>query len=224
MRDPAWWAIFPSGDPDIGQACADAWREVGWSVAVFTDYGERKVDCDMAVEGEYQGQPATFNRLIRYLLRQGQFAGAMCGNDDMFPGPGADVRHFSARFIERFPDTFGVAQATGDWYDAMDWCAPAPLIGRDYCWRINQGFGPWWSEYHHLHCDQELRSVAMMLDAYAEFPDVTIEHRHHSRGHADQLPPLKRLRLSDRSRLDAGIYQHRAANGFPGHEPVQAAT
>lgn len=201
------WAIFPSGNSEQADKCAAEWRRAGYEVAVLIDAGQTPVKCErLFIEPDYRGTAAAFNRMIREL--DGDLF--LCLNDDVFPGPGADADNFGRIFRERFPDGFGVMQATGAWYDAMAWCAPYPLIGAKYA-----ATKPWHEGYYHLHCDQELRDVAIRRNAYAECPEVAIEHRHYTMGHADTLPAEKRAKNRARHLADAKLYEARKAAGFP---------
>ena len=200
------WAAFPSGNSEQASICAKAWRERGYRVAVLVDEGQPSVDCDLTItEPNYRGTAAAFAKMF------GQIGESMlCLNDDVFPGDGADADNMARLLLLRFPDTFGVLQATGDWYDAMAWCAPYPLIGKRY-----MQTEPWHEGYYHLHCDEELRAVAIRRAAYAELPDVHIEHRHKSLGFTDSLPAEKRAKNNERHAADRALYETRKAVGFP---------
>lgn len=209
------WTIFPSGNSEQATICARAWRDAGYRVAVLIDAGQPAVECDqLFIEPEYRGTAAAFNRMMREIDADA----FLCVNDDVFPGEGADAATFSQVFSERFPDGFGVMQAAGSWYAALAWCAPYPLIGREFIRRTYGGTGCWHEGYYHLYPDQELRDVAIRLNAYAEAKDVCIEHRHKSLGFADTLPPEKRAKNEARAAHDANLYAMREAANFPGHQ------
>ena len=195
------WAIFPSGNPEAATACARAWKAAGWSTAVLLDDGT--CECDrLFIEPNYRGTAAAFNRMMAEIPEWRLVA---CVNDDMFP---VDCPAERAEMLHRG----GVLQPTGVWFDAMEWCAPCPIIDRGY-WKA---FKPVWHEgYAHLFCDQELREVAISRDMFYETESLGIEHRHHCLGFPDTLPAEKRRWNNDRHARDMRLYHERKAAGFP---------
>lgn len=207
------WAIFPSGNSVAAAECVAAWRDAGWRVGVLIDADQTAVSCDqLVIESHYAGTGASFNTLIRSIQRY-EWSVVACVNDDMFPDRcEGDFAEYLLR--QAFSGgTCGVVQPTGRWYDAMKWCAPSPIIGREYIARFPQGV--FYSGYYHLYVDQELRDVAIRNGCYAETKSLGIDHRHKSMGHPDRLPPEKREKNNARHRADAELYEKRLRTGFP---------
>jgi hypothetical protein len=212
------WAIFPSGNSTQAQTCTNAWRDAGYRVAVLIDEGQSSVDCDhLIIEANYTGTASSLNRLASHCWQQGADAVA-CVNDDMFPGSGAEAANVSHVITQFMPDLLGVIHSLGDYYDALAWCCPHPIIGREYGLKANQGLGIFWPQYFHLFCDQELKDVATKYGLLHQTPSITIEHRHYSRGHADNLPSEKRERTNQRHAADRKLYELRKSACFPGSE------
>ena len=199
------WAVFPSGNSEAAQACANAWRDAGWRVAVLIDADQPDVRCDMLVrETDYRGTAAAFNKLMRTIR---DWTIAICVNDDMFPLV-CRSDHAEAVFSARFPDGNGIIQPAVKGFPDL---APAvsPIIGRAY------GVSPWHEGYWHLHCDDEIRDVAQRSHLFAYAPELLIDHRHKSIGYADTLPAEKRRRNDAQHAADAALYLERKAAGFP---------
>lgn len=219
VKQSEWWVVFPAGNPVAGQVCANLWKHAGWRVGVQTDPGEPIVLCDLPISVPFVSVAATFNNFARQLLQRGA-RGIIYGNDDEFPGFGADVENFSAAFLVRFPDTFGVAQptrcATPDITDG----APYPLVGAEFARRINGGRGAFREEYGHYFDDREVHDVAERLGCFATLPDIEIKHLHHSYGYPDMLPKQARQRARSCHTAARKLYDERKAAGFPGHEPI----
>ena len=130
--------------------------------------------------------------------------------------------------------TFGVMQPTGDrdFGDAqgpyIDRVAGSPWLGREFCKRINQGRGPFWPEYFHMGCDEELQAVATRLGVFWQRPDLTHHHQHWGRpkpgermGHAKDMPAfLARANSGEEWDKYKKLFAARQAAGFPGSEPL----
>jgi hypothetical protein len=212
-----WWIVFPAGNPVAGQVCANLWKHAGWRVAAQTDPGQPQIKCDLPITAPFASVAETFNTFARQLRGA---KGIIYGNDDEFPGYGADVENFTAAFLSRFPDTFGVAQPTRCSTPDIIGGAPYPLVGGEFARRINGGQGAFREEYGHYFDDRELHDVAELLGCFAVLPDVEIKHLHHSYGFPDMLPKQARQRARDRHANARKLYEERKANGFPGHEPI----
>lgn len=199
------WAIFPSGNSEAAQACADAWWEAGWLVGVLIDADQPDVQCDRLFrEPNYRGTGASFNKMLLEL----DYEFAACVNDDMFP---VNCRPETVREVyqKHFGSVRGIIQPTGAWFDAMAWCAPCPIIARSY------GPNPWNEAYYHLGVDCELKDVAELRDLYLATTELAIEHRHKSLGFTDTLPTEKRAKNNAMHAADLKLYEQRKAAGFP---------
>jgi hypothetical protein len=205
------WAIFPSGNSIAAQSCANAWKAAGWKVAVLIDDDQPDVECDWLIrEPKYSGTGASFNKLLDAI---GDWHIAACVNDDMFP-----TRCTVQQVLMTMSAVGGnaVLQPTKEYYEAMQWCAPCPIIDSTYAKKINCGCGPWWPGYRHFFCDQEFRDVAIRFGRYFECKDLGIKHCHHTMGFPDTLPPEKRKVNRMRHKADEQLYRQRLVAGFPG--------
>jgi hypothetical protein len=207
------WVVFPTGNSAAGQVCADAWKAHGFKVGVLIDLDEPKVDADLVlIPDKYPGCVASLNMLTKRAFELGA-AGVVLSADDGFPGSTSD------KFWQRYQELlggFGVLQPTGDFYEAFNWCAPCPLIGRSTFACLYGGNGPLCGDYRHYYADQEIRDVAIASRCFATDNELTIEHRHFSRGHKDTLPPAKRRYAQSTNAGDRHTYEFRKAAGFPG--------
>jgi hypothetical protein len=209
------WAIFPSGNSTAAQICAEAWKAAGWRVAVLIDDDQPDVVCDWLIrEPKYSGTGASFNKLLDAI---GDWQIAACVNDDMFPTH-CTAKHAAdtMRAVCGGLGTNAVLQPVKEWFDAMQWCAPCPIIGREYGKRVNGGAGPWWPGYRNYFVDQEFRDVAIRNGCYYECKDLGIKHCHHTLGFPDTLPPEKRKVNRMRHKADEQLYRQRLVAGFPG--------
>lgn len=128
--------------------------------------------------------------------------------------------------------TFGVMQATGDrwgddaygrakWPEApamIDRICGSPWMGRSFCERVNQGNGPFWGEYHHNWCDQEMLEVCRKLGILWQRRDLTHYHNHSRRNGGDWLDFQKGFD-ADYRRMQP-LFRARQAAGFPGSAPL----
>lgn len=198
------WAIFPSGNSEAGQACADAWSAAGWMVAVLIDTDQPSVRCDrLFLETNYRGTGAAFNRMIAEL----DFDMVACVNDDMYPTK-CNETDALAEMLIKFGGMCGVIQPTGIYFDGNAHAATSPIIGRDYI----AAYGPAWDErFYHLWGDARLRDLAIQRHRFIESPRLGIEHRHHTQGHADTLPPAKRAANNAQHKADRELYERLSA-------------
>lgn len=211
---PRIWCVFPTGNSEAGQRCADAWTLAGVEVACMIDPGQPLIRCDWLLQpSEYPGYVAAQNELAALAFDNGATA-VLIGADDIHPGTGVTADALSTEIV--YHGRGAIIQATGDRYEAMSWCAPFPLITREAAARLNDGRHVYHPGYRHFFADQELRDVAIAASVYIEEPRLKIEHRHHTRGHADTLPAEKRQAASARHEADRLIYEQRLALGFPG--------
>lgn len=194
------WAIFPSGNSAQADITARAWKAVGWNTAVLIDADQPDVKCDrMFREDSYRGTGAAFNRMISELGGD-LFA---CVNDDMFPDP-CDAKVSSNLMWAMFGGMHGVIQPIGRYFDGNAHAATSPIIGRGYIER----FGPAWHEgFYHLYCDVLLRDLAIDRKLFHESNLLGVDHRHHTQGNRDTLPPEKRKRNNARHKADRELYE-----------------
>lgn len=210
------WAAFPSGNSEAAAICVKAWQDAGYKVAVLIDDEQADVPCDLLYQTDsYGGTAASFKILVNEMLGEGARLMALI-NDDFFPTFNASAENVANRYACHFPDGCGALQPTGDWYAALSWCCPSPVVDAEFAKRFNGGMGVFWPEYYHLYCDQEFRDVTRRIGCLVETDMIGFEHRHRTRGHADQLPAEKRQKIVARHDADKALFLSRQAAGFPG--------
>ena len=211
------WAVFPSGNSEAAQTCSDAWAAAGYRTAVLIAAGQKPVRCDvLMIEESYGGIPKSFKLLCDTVIDDHGANLIACINDDMFPTFNAGAENVANRFAAQFPNGCGAMQPTGDWYSALAWCCPSPVVNAEFAKRYNGGKGIFWPEYYHFYCDQEFRDVTLRLGCLFETDLIGFEHRHWTRGHVDQLPVEKREKIQSRYDTDKMTYINRANLWFPG--------
>jgi hypothetical protein len=137
--------------------------------------------------------------------------------------------------------TFGVMQPTGHRYGEdptnpnpalrtayIDRVAGSPWMGRSWCERINQGKGPLWPEFQHMHVDEALRAVAVKLGVYWERPDLIHFHNHwglphegEKHGQASRMPEhLKKWNTPEHWRESKAILDRLKSEDFKSCMPL----
>lgn len=204
------WIIYPTGNAVAGANAAAAWHDAGLKVACMVDSDSEWIDCDLLkVADQFPGYVPAQNLLAREAFDAGAEA-VLIGADDIYPGRNANADAILQHYREALPALDGAMQCTGDWYDAMAWCAPFPVIGKAW----HQTRGAYHPGYRHYFADQDLKEHAQLLGKFVECPDIAIEHRHFTRGHADNLPSEKRNRAQQFHATDYAEYVARASRKF----------
>lgn len=219
------WVAFPTANSDAADAVLAKWHDRGYRSAVLIDKGQRHPQAHRVIElgTDYPGFARATNPLCHCCVENGTDIVVVAG-DDISPDEGA-AGDIAARFMARFPDTFGVMQPMGDAYgairpDARIKAAVSPWIGREFIRRVNGGHGIYHEGYGHLWADTELWHVAELLGVLQQEPGIKQYHAHWTRGHADNLPREKRKRINDQESIDRRLFKERQAAGFPGHQPI----
>ena len=133
--------------------------------------------------------------------------------------------------MEDFADwaTFGVMQPTGDRWGAdrndknfcgsayIDRVAGSAWCGAEYVRRMYRGTGPMCGEYFHMHADECLQEVAILMGVFWQRPDLTQMHNHWGRTSGRMPAYLKRANAEFAE--SALLFARQKAAGFPGHEP-----
>jgi len=134
------WAVWPSANPKLADACAKLWNEAGYKTAVLIDRGSEVPQNPNRVilGGDWKGFPDAINRLCREV--PGDVV--VCIGDDIQPPQEATPQEVRAAFLETFPDSFGVMQPTGDRFGSIDLCCPCPWVGRKFIEEAYEGQGP----------------------------------------------------------------------------------
>jgi len=138
-------------------------------------------------------------------------------------------------------ETFGVMQPTGHRFGEdptnpnsalrsayIDRVAGSPWMGREWCKRANQGKGPLWPEFQHMHVDECLREVAVKLGVYWERPDLIHFHQHwglpregERHGQAERMPEhLKKWNTPEHWRESKAILDRLKAEDFKSCLPL----
>lgn len=230
----AWFAI-PSIRPVIElDAILALWKERGYGIAVLRQGAPSALAHLTIPTGEYLGWARSTNILSALVFGndpEAQFC--IAGGDDYAPDLCASASDVAEECVTHFGGTFGVCQPTGDrWQErngeaVIDRIAGSPWMGKDWCARAYQGFGPMFSGYWHNFSDEELQCVAQKLGVFWQRRDLIHEHRHWARPRGDvrDMPEWAR-KINDPAHSDwdksKALFAARKAAGFPGHEPLEA--
>lgn len=248
MRGSVWLTI-PSARPAAEiKDRMQKWRDMGYKIALWRN-GPHVLDPVAAdyviVTNQYAGWAMSINTLISDVMTLDPMANWFVGGGDD-TDPDQTIRaddigfeclwHFCNK--EPFSDaaTFGVMQPTGDRFGADEpWAiatypdAPAyidricgsPWIGREFARRMNQGIGPLWPEYQHMHADEELQCVAQKLGVLWQRRDLTHFHNHPRRDGVARTPDFATEIYSREHWVKTEtLFKGRKAAGFPGSEPI----
>lgn len=210
---------MPSANPDNASRCVPAWRDLGYRVAVLEDRTPIPAACDAKLtRAAYPGWGASINALFRETVP------ASCpvvvgGGDDLFPDPNRRAEVIAGEFLERFPDTLGVMQPTGDDFEATSSICGSPWIGRAWMERMYGGSGGICERYTQQYADEELFWVAKCADRLWLRPDLTQRHEHFRR--LGQSAPLYWVESAAANEAeDCRVFIERSSAGFPGAAPV----
>ncbi len=213
------WLAIPSKRPvEELVPWMEKWWDMGYLIALLRDPGE-VVACDLCLEWEYPGYGASVNRLVRHIFGGKVAQWVVTGGDDTFPDPNVKAKEIARQCEEHFKGTFGVMQPTGDGH-GIDTICGSPWLGREFCQRAYGGNGPYWEEYKHQFDDQELQHVALKLGILWQRPDLTHEHQHWSWTTGVCPEHMKPVNSPEHWERVKSLYEFRARNGFPGHEPL----
>lgn len=232
------WFVIPSAKPAReAQECIDAWRAMGYLVAIWRDIGADTVDCDYLRVGDYKGYARSVNALVADVMAYDTDAQwFVTGGDDTWPDQTKRAEVIAAECWEHFVQdkerecgccheavsaTFGVMQPTGDGHGIESICG-SPWMGREFCARVNQGSGPLWHQYWHMFVDSELQAVAQKLGILWQRPDLKHEHRHYS--FSGKIPPpyIRHATSGQHWAESQALFGRRKASGFPGSSPMVA--
>lgn len=239
------WFVIPSKrPPDELSICLNAWREMGYRIAIAREPGDAlPADCTVdntlliPVAG-YLGWARSTNLLVNRVMAQ--YADAqwfVAGGDDYFPDPAKSADAIAGECEERFlcspfhDATFGVMQPTGDRWEErngiarIDGIAGSPWMGREFCRRMYNGTGPMFNGYYHNFADEELQVLCQTLDVFWQRRDLCQMHRHWARKRGDWADaPAWAYAINDPHRSDwdysKRLFNERKRYGFPGHEPI----
>jgi hypothetical protein len=218
MADPMVYFAIPSASPENCRRVLPVWREMGYKTAILQNYMRGDIPADICVWSDsYPGWPGSINILAKEIVPK-QAAIIVSGGDDMLPDPNVPAHKLAQQFLERFPDSFGVMQPTGDGFlGARHFCG-SPWLGRAWCDSMYQGSGPMPSGYRHNWADNELYWVAKCLHGLWERPDLSQHHEHFTRTGQDK-PSYWTSNVETKDRDDVQLFIARSWQKFPGHEP-----
>lgn len=225
-----WYAI-PTANAAKARTCFEAWRKMGYMTAAIataeTNAGEG-TGADLTVGRiGYPGYPNCVNRLCKRLVSLHGAELIVTGGDDILPDPNKPAGEIAAEFWCHFPDGMGVMEPTGDrWMTdgrgraASERICGSPWMGKAFIQRINGGAGPFWGEYFHFFCDEEMCEVARAQNILWQRPDLTHFHDHWSRNRRSGRRPDYLQEPHDHCVKDKCIFERRKAAGFPGSAPI----
>ena len=208
------WAVWPSANPDLADKCAELWNAAGYKTAVLIDRGAAvpQVPNRTLLSPTWKGYSHAMNRLCREV--SGDVV--VCISDDIHPSKEETPDEIRRKFLERFPDTFGVMQPTGDKFGSIDICCPCPWVGRAFINEAYGGNGPYNIDYFHYYSDKEIMDVAILMGAFQARNDLTQYHDHWQR--CKQKRPKHLQHALERWNADKKLCEVREAAGYPGHE------
>lgn len=231
-----WYAIPSHRDSVNREKTLPLWRNRGFRVAVLIDDPDMKghagglADLEINTR-DYRGYPWAVKQLCDEILsRHPDTNVIVTGGDDISPDPRYRAEVLEAKFLERFPDTFGVMQPCGDSYGTRAGVPAAaricgsPWMGREFIRRINGGRGPFWGDYFHFYCDEEMHEVAKALGILWNNYEVNQHHAHWSRDKPRRAAQRPSYLFTAQATWESGqgLFNRRKAAGFPGHEPLPA--
>ena len=220
--------VWPSADIGRAAISAKAWKAKGYMTCVALDGPPKEWKDNHAYDvirfiDHWQGYYRHINWLISETFAQGADL-VTVGGDDMDP-PDQGAQAVADDYYARFPNGFGVMQASGDpqGMDAIGRPAAAricgsPTFGRGWAECAYGGTGAFCAGYQNYYGDEDLKEVAQRLDVLHMQPKFAITHRHWSFGHMQRQPYHER---NERTwSADQQLFFGRKAAGFPGHEPL----
>lgn len=219
------WVLYPSANHERAARCRDLWRQRGYRVGIFLDRGSPTTEADIVVQGEFHGYWAACNLLSRIVFHHRGAEVVTLIGDDMIPDPLSTASSIGEAYLRRFPDGFGIMQATGDPQGKDKHGVPAaaricgsPTFGMGWNERAYHGTGPCPEMYKSYWGDEELWNVAKRLGVLWLEPKFSFLHRHWSFGHEPRQPSHEKN--EGNSRRDREMFQARKQAGFPGSDPL----
>lgn len=208
------WTVWPTVHKEQTNKMIDVWHEKGYGVGVLvnlpmTNDMFEKADV-VIVQNQWEGFPVAVNLLCENVF--GDIV--VVAGDDIYPDPDKTADEIAEIFLEKFPDTFGVMQPTGDKFGDYDKCAVSPWIGKKFIEKAYEGNGPYWEEYFHYFSDRELQEYAIKMEAFFQCKDITQYHDHWQRKENPKRPEHL-MKAKNRWHADQRIYKQRLIKGFP---------
>jgi hypothetical protein len=177
------WYCIPTANK---QQCSQTflkWKQMGYMTCALTDGETLKPDnCDYHIHmDEYKGYPWAIKKIVDCL----NVPLYVVGGDDIFPDPNTKAHIIGQQYFQKFPDGYGVMQPTGDPYgknekgiSAAARICGSPWFGRKFALEFNNGTGPFWHEYFHYYCDEEMYEVTKAKNILWQRSDLSQYHNH----------------------------------------------
>jgi len=211
---------MPSANSTNAARCVPAWRDMGYRVAILQDRTPICVPCDARlVRTSYPGWAASINSLCREVVPD-SCPVVVGGADDMYPDPSFRAQEIAGQFLERFPDTFGVMQPTGDDFEATGSVCGSPWLGREWMRRMYKGRGGLCELYTQQYADEELFWVAKCAGRLWTRPELSQRHDHFRRL-GEPAPGYWVASAAANELRDCETFVERSGQGFPGAAPDQ---
>jgi hypothetical protein len=212
--------VFPSCNPERAATATERWAAQGYEVLILVEpaFACAPAGARIFLVHTYPGYFTACNFLARAALEDGCEI-VVCIGDDMDPDPKLRAAEIGARFLERFPDGFGVMQPIGDKLDGTDRICGSPWLGRAWVERAYQGAGPLFGAYMQFFGDEELFNVSRKLGVLWQAPEFT-QYHHHWIGGRQPMQPYQKANSDRWWKHDEAIFRPRKREGFPGHEPL----
>ena len=222
------FVCFPSADPKRGIKCAETWIKAGYKALVM-------FDADKVVQFDFDTRlleklftsftPSPFPgyyKVINSIVARAFDLGATCISaigDDMEP-PTQGAEEIASMYFKRFPDGYGVLQATGDRQGEVingkvnsERICGSPTFGRGWYERGYKEVGGFCSEYASFYGDEDLQNVALKKGVLWQEPLIKIDHVHWAFGRAHKQDYHDRASLNWTK--DQQTFMARKAAGFP---------
>jgi len=211
---PDVWVVWPTVHLEQSNKMIDIWHSFKYKIALlvnppFTNQDFSEADI-VVVQKKWLGFPTAINILCNVV--PGNIV--VVAGDDLYPDPNHLAEEIGSEFLERFPNTFGVMQPTGDKFGSYDKCAVSPWIGRSFIEKAYEGKGPYREEYFHYFSDQELQEYAIKMWAFEQRSDLIQYHDHWQRKE-NQKRPGHLIQAGVKWAKDKKIFQQRQQEGFP---------
>jgi hypothetical protein len=213
------WYCIPTANIKQCSETFIKWKNMGYKTCALTDGKTNKPDnCDFHIHmNEYRGYPWAIKQIIDQL----DVSLYVVGGDDIFPDNRIRAEEIGKQFFEHFPNGYGVMQPTGDPYGKDKNGVPAaaricgsPWFGRKFALEINGETGPFWHEYFHYYCDEEMHEVAKAKGILWQRPDLTQYHNHWHRTKTNT--PQYMEKAVNIYKKEEEIFKRRKQHNFPG--------
>jgi len=238
------WYCIPSCNPARTREVTEAWREMGYRVAVLVDrnrledflWGEDAPDFVLETR-QYPGYYGAVNLLARFMRGRKTLADVegvriggeytrtesmtiVTGGDDIFPDEKKTASEIRDSLYARFVDGWFVAQPTGDVVamPGTDKICGSPWFGRAWLDRGYGGRGPFCADYFQFYGDEELHNVAKLTGAYVALPDVTQRHEHYHRQGGPEKTDYQARNETHYWSRDQRVFFDRQRKNWPGHK------